>query len=238
MLLHIQALGRAYRKAQEKKLPPLEPEAALPKIDAAERQLNRLTQLIEALLDVSRIASRRLKLDLQKVELGRVATDAAARLAEAAAREGTPLDVRVEARAVGHWDPARVEQILTNLIGNALKYGPGKPVSVVVQKSGPWAEVSVRDRGIGIAPENLERIFDRFERAVPSVSYGGLGLGLYITRQLVAAHGGTISAKSEPGKGTEIVVRLPLAKEVDASGAELLDDRDELADLDGFAQNA
>lgn len=235
MMLHIQALGRGFRRKGPQ---GVSPETAITKIEAAERQLNRLAQLIEALLDVSRIASRRLKLDRQKVELGRVARDVAARFAEAAARDGGAIDVEVESPAVGLWDPARVEQILTNLVANAVKYGPGKPVTILVRRSGSSAELVVRDQGIGIAPESLERIFDRFERAVPAVSYGGLGLGLYITRQLVAAHGGTISVKSELGKGTELVVRLPIPEEISGSGAELLDDAEELADLDGFAQHA
>ena len=235
MMLHIQALVRGFRKKGPQALAP---EAAMHKIEAAERQLGRLAQLIEALLDVSRIASRRLKLDLQRVELSQVARDVAGRFAEAAAREGGTIDVIVESPAVGLWDPLRIEQILTNLVANAVKYGPGKPVEIVVRKSGSMAELVVRDQGIGIAPEKLERVFERFERAVPAVSYGGLGLGLYITRQLVEAHGGTISVKSEPGEGTELVVRLPIAKEASRSGAELLDDAEELPDLDGLAQHA
>lgn len=234
MMLHIQALGRGFRRKAPQSVAP---ETALAKIESAERQLNRLSQLIEALLDVSRIASHRLKLERERVDLSRAARDVAARFAEAAAREGGAIEVHAEAPAVGLWDPARVDQILTNLVANAVKYGPGKPVSITVQRSGGFAELIVRDQGIGIAPESLERIFDRFERAVSAVSYGGLGLGLYITKQLVALHGGAISARSEVGKGTEIVVRLPVLKEAHGSGAELLDDAEELADLDGFAQH-
>jgi signal transduction histidine kinase len=234
MMLQIQALTRAYRKKGPNAVAP---ETAMLKIETAERQLGRLSELIEALLDVSRIASRRLKLELSRVDLARVAQDVSARFVESAAREGGKIDVRIEAPAAGLWDRVRVEQILTNLLANAVKYGLGKPITILVRRSGAMAELAVRDQGIGIPPESLGRIFDRFERAAPAISYGGLGLGLYITHQLVAAHGGTIAVTSEVGKGTEIVVRLPIGKEPPSSGAKLLDDAEQLSDLDGFSQN-
>ncbi|MEZ4306932.1 MAG: GAF domain-containing sensor histidine kinase [Polyangiaceae bacterium] len=233
MMLHIQALARSLRRRGPQ---GISAEAATAKIEAAERQLTRLTLLIEALLDVSRIASRRLTLDLQKTDLSAVVREVASRFADSAARDGASIEMVSEGAAVGLWDRSRIEQVVTNLVANAVKYGPGRPIVLTVRRRGATAELTVKDHGIGIAPENLERIFDRFERAVPAVSYGGLGLGLYITRQLVAAHGGTISATSELGKGTEIAVHLPLAHE--SSRAELLDDAEELADLDGFSQDA
>lgn len=233
MMLHIQALGRGFKRGAPHAVTK---ETALSKIEAAERQLQRLAQLVDALLDVSRIASHRLKLERERVDLSRAALEAAARFAEAAARDGGRIDVQVEA-AVGLWDRARVEQIMASLLANAVKYGAGKPIFVRVRRHGAWAELTVRDEGIGIAAENLERVFDRFERAVPPASYGGLGLGLYISKQLVEAHGGTITVRSVPGAGTELVVRLPALKETRSSGAVLFDDAEELADLDGFAQD-
>jgi signal transduction histidine kinase len=109
----------------------------------------------------------------------------------------------------GRWDPVRVDQILTNLLTNALKYGRGKPVEVTLECDPHTAKLIVRDHGIGIAAPDLERIFEPFERAVPTRSYGGLGLGLYISRQLVEAHGGRVDVKSVPGEGTTFTVELP-----------------------------
>jgi signal transduction histidine kinase len=90
-----------------------------------------------------------------------------------------------------------------------MKYGAGKPIEVTVAGAGDAATIAVQDHGIGISKVDLDRIFGRFERAVPARNYGGLGLGLYITRQLVEAHGGTIGVTSEPGAGTLFTVELP-----------------------------
>src|SRR5207253_29730 len=101
---------------------------------------------------------------------------------------------------LGSWDRVRIEQIVTNLLSNATKFGAGKPIEVTVERIGDSAFLRVRDQGIGIRPEDTERIFDRFERAVSTRHYGGLGLGLYITRRVAEAHGGSISVVSELGK--------------------------------------
>jgi signal transduction histidine kinase len=111
---------------------------------------------------------------------------------------------------VGHWDRERVEQMIGSLLSNALKYGAGKPIGVQLRSAGGWAEITVRDRGMGIAPGDLERIFGRFERAVSVRNYGGLGLGLYLTREIVQSHGGSIHATSTPGEGAAFTIRLPL----------------------------
>jgi signal transduction histidine kinase len=103
----------------------------------------------------------------------------------------------------------RLEQVLANLVSNALKYGAGKPVEVGVETSDDRARLSVRDYGIGISRTDTDRIFGRFERAAPVRHYGGLGLGLYITQRIVAEHGGTIHVTSEPGAGSLFVVELP-----------------------------
>jgi signal transduction histidine kinase len=103
-----------------------------------------------------------------------------------------------------------LEQITSNLLSNAIKYGPGKPVDVNVHAVEGTARLTVRDYGIGIAHEAVARIFDRFERAVSPRHYGGLGLGLYIARQIVEAHRGSILVRSEPGAGSTFTVVLPL----------------------------
>jgi signal transduction histidine kinase len=112
---------------------------------------------------------------------------------------------------VGRWDRLRLEQVVTNLVSNALKYGERKPVDIVVSSNGFSATLAVRDQGIGIPPEHLERIFGRFERAVSSRHYGGLGLGLYIAHHVVEAMDGSIRVSSRPGHGSTFEVTLPLA---------------------------
>jgi signal transduction histidine kinase len=111
---------------------------------------------------------------------------------------------------VGDWDRARLEQVVTNLLSNAIKYAAGAPVDVRVWKEGDGARLSVRDRGIGIAPSETSRIFEPFERAVSSRHYGGLGLGLYIVRRIVESHSGRVVVDSRPGEGATFTVELPL----------------------------
>jgi signal transduction histidine kinase len=117
----------------------------------------------------------------------------------------------------GMWDRVRVEQVITNLVANALKYGKGKAVEVELRKDGPFAVMRVIDHGIGIAAEDQKRIFERFERARGTREYGGFGLGLWISKSIVEAIGGYISVKSSPGEGSTFTVKLPFqAKEADA----------------------
>ena len=179
------------------------------KIDKAVKATGRLTTLVDSLLDVSRIASGRLQLYPEECDLVDVARDVVEREADTARRAGCELRLHIEAPIQGVWDRIRVEQILANLLSNAMKYGPGKPVEVTVATAGDTATIAVQDHGIGISQVDIERIFGRFERAVSVRHYGGLGLGLYITRQLVEAHAGTIRVTSEPGAGALFVVELP-----------------------------
>jgi signal transduction histidine kinase len=117
----------------------------------------------------------------------------------------------------GRWDRLRIEQVASNLLGNAIKYGKGRPIDVFVSSSEIGARLVVRDHGGGIAAEDQARIFNRFERVRSTKSSGGLGLGLYIARQIVDAHGGTIQVKSEPGEGATFTVDLPLEPSLGAS---------------------
>ncbi|HEX2688882.1 MAG TPA: PAS domain-containing sensor histidine kinase [Kofleriaceae bacterium] len=179
------------------------------KVDKAVKATGRLITLVDSLLDVSRIASGRLQLQPEECDLADVVRDMAEREVDTARRAGCELRYHVEAPLRGVWDRVRVEQILANLLSNAMKYGPGKPIEVTVATAGDAVSIAVQDHGIGISQADIERIFGRFERAVSVRHYGGLGLGLYITRQLVEAHGGTIWATSEPGAGALFVVELP-----------------------------
>jgi len=175
----------------------------------AERQVRRLDQLVNTLLDVSQIASGRFALQRDDVDFAAVVQEVTARFEEQARRAGCVLEVRADGPVQGSWDRLRLEQVVTNLLTNALKYGAGKPIEVRVDSDDTTVRLAVRDHGIGIAAEDLERIFGQFERAVPAKHYAGLGMGLFITRQIVEAHGGTVRASSEPGKGSTFTAELP-----------------------------
>ncbi|WP_164019896.1 CHASE domain-containing protein [Pyxidicoccus trucidator] len=178
-------------------------------VASCERQTTRLSQLVDSLLDVSRLMHGRLELRLEALELGEVVHELVRRFETDAQAAGVLLTVDAPRPVPGRWDRLRLEQVLTNLVSNALKYGHGAPVQVHVRGEGAHVYLEVKDQGIGIAPEDARRIFGRFERAVSSRNYGGLGLGLFITRQLVEALGGTISVESLPGQGSTFTVRLP-----------------------------
>jgi signal transduction histidine kinase len=173
-------------------------------------QVRRLSALIDDLLDVSRINAGRLTLELEPLELGGLVRDAVERVSEAVPGSAQLIRVLAQEGVEGRWDGGRIEQVVVNLVVNALKYGPGKPVELTVTATAERARLTVRDYGIGIAPEAQARIFDRFERAVSSRHYGGLGLGLWISRQLVQAHRGGIRVESVPGEGATFIVELPL----------------------------
>ncbi|MCY1075507.1 ATP-binding protein [Archangium lansingense] len=214
--LHLQTIRRALAPSHEGDSSTL----LLPKVDKALGQVKRLSQLVNDLLDVSRLSAGRLHLQLEEVDLEALTRELAERFSEQATAAGCPLLVTSEGPTVGHWDRTRLEQILTNLITNALKYGVGKPVEFHVASSEGRARWSIRDHGIGIAAKDLERIFGRFERAVSTRQYGGLGLGLYISRAIVRALGGDIHVESQPGTGALFTVELPLEPAWDAQGPE------------------
>jgi signal transduction histidine kinase/PAS domain-containing protein len=185
------------------------------------RQVKKLTELVSDLLDVARIAGGRLRLELDEVELGALVREVVTRYEPEAARAGSRLTLEEPPEAVtGHWDRLRLEQVITNLVDNAIKYGSGNPIHVSLDSDASWARLRVKDEGIGIAPEHLSRIFQRFERAVSERHYGGLGLGLYITRTIVEALGGSIQVESSPGLGTTFTVVLPRTQAAHGSSVE------------------
>jgi PAS domain S-box-containing protein len=215
----------------------LPPEQVKAKLEMASKQVDRLSRLISELMDVSRITSGRLKLEAEALDLAALVQELTSRLAEDAARARSPLQVHAGDPVVGRWDRSRLEQIVTNLVSNALKFGAGKPIEITVERAGQGARLAVSDQGIGIAPKDAERIFQRYEQAISPRAYGGLGLGLYIVRQLVEAHGGSIRVESQPGAGSSFIVELPLEPPAseEARPAATTDERGEARAQDGEA---
>jgi PAS domain S-box-containing protein len=180
------------------------------KVERALRITSRLAQLIETLLDVSRFVTGKLKLNLEAFDMVEAIGDVVERFRESAAGAGCALAVQARGPVEGRWDRLRVEQVFTNLIANAIKYASGKPIAISAERRGDEAILEVRDHGPGIADVDLPRIFERFERAAPMRHYSGLGLGLYVARQIAEAHAGSIAARNPPDGGASFTVRLPV----------------------------
>ncbi|HVZ87541.1 MAG TPA: ATP-binding protein [Polyangia bacterium] len=184
------------------------PPGVVTRVQRIDAQAARLNHLIDELLDVSRIAAGRLELEIEEVDLAKVVDEVRTRLCDEADRRGCAVEVRA-CPAVGWWDHSRLDQVVTNLLSNAIKYGAGKPIEVTVTVSDDRAVLAVHDHGLGISPEDQDRIFRRFERAASSRNYAGIGLGLWIVKQIVEALGGVVRVESRPDAGSTFVVELP-----------------------------
>lgn len=203
--LHIQGLQAQLRNPER-----VSPEKLTSKLESANLQTQRLGRLVSDLLDISRIAQGQLHIKLEEVDLTQVVRGTLERSREALARAECPVELRApDEPLVGEWDAMRLEQVVSNLVTNAMKYGAGKPIEVTLAGDDKRATLRVRDHGIGIAPEDRDRIFERFERAVSVRHYGGFGIGLWIVREIVQALGGTIQVDSTPGEGSTFTVTLP-----------------------------
>ena len=207
--LQLEGLERLLIREREKEAEENGGDRALGKARSAIKQTDRLGLLVEGLLNVSRIVSGQFELQLEEVDLMDVVRETLERIGDLAHRAGCEVRLTAGGPARGRWDRSRLEQVVTNLLTNAIKYGAGSPIDVGVEPGETEMVLSIRDRGIGIPASDHQRIFERFERAVPSSHYGGLGLGLYISREIARAHGGTIEVQSEPGQGATFRLRLP-----------------------------
>jgi signal transduction histidine kinase len=190
------------------------PESLPNMLAIVEREDRRLSQFVDELLDLGRIREGRLQLQYEAVSLGEVVRDVARRLDLELIRSRSSLSVLAEENIVGQWDKFRVDQVVNNLLSNAIKFGLGKPIEIVTRTRSLRALLIVKDRGIGIEPEVLPRLFKPFERGVSERHYGGLGLGLHIVKTIVEAMRGTVKVESAPGTGTVFTVELPLGADV------------------------
>ncbi|HET8734504.1 MAG TPA: PAS domain-containing sensor histidine kinase [Anaeromyxobacteraceae bacterium] len=186
------------------------PAAVRERVGSLDRQVRRIAGLVEALLDLSRIRLGRMELRREAVDLAALTREVAAPYqADLDLARGSSVRVLAPAPVPASIDRVRIEQVLGNLLGNAVKFGEGKPIEIRIAGGGGTARVEVADSGVGIDAAETERIFGRFERAAPAQHYPGLGLGLYVAREIVEAHGGRIHARGEPGKGAVFTVELP-----------------------------
>ncbi|MBL8954504.1 MAG: HAMP domain-containing histidine kinase, partial [Myxococcaceae bacterium] len=213
MGLQVHTLKRWLTKATG----PLQAPDVLAKLSDVEGGMARLNRLSDYLLDIARMREGRIVLDKQRVDLGEVAKAVTERIADERRELGIELTYSGEQAAPGLWDRARLEQIISNLVVNAVKYGSGKPVAVSVTATDGQATLTVKDQGLGIAPEDQELLFHRFFRGKRSDA-DGFGLGLWIVQQLVSLHDGQVSVRSELGKGSTFTVVLPTRLEA-AGGA-------------------
>lgn len=179
-------------------------------VDRDERQIKSLIRLIEDMLDVSRIRTGKLSIRPSQVDLSALVRGVLLNFAPQIDAAESSVTLEAEHPVEGRWDEFRIEQVISNLLTNALRYGAKSPISVKVYSEQGQACVEVRDQGIGIGEENQKRIFQQFERVTAKHAVAGLGLGLFISEQIVTAHGGSITVESRIGEGALFRVCLPL----------------------------
>lgn len=184
------------------------------RVESIHRQTARLARLIQGLLDLTSMTAGRLVLRTERLDLAAIVRDAAERWRDTLANARCDFRTRVAGSIPGHWDRVRLEQVVDNLVANAMKFGAGGQVELAAEADETTARILVRDEGIGIESEHQRRIFERFERATPANYYGGFGLGLWIVRQIVLAHGGEVRVSSAPGRGSTFEVTLPRETDV------------------------
>lgn len=179
----------------------------------AQDQIRWLTAMINDLLNVSLMTTGRMSLQKQRVDLVTVARTVKENFSEHLRKEGYKVDIEAPAEVIGNWDKTRIEQAVTNLFSNALKYGKNRPIQITISNSGNTAKFVIKDNGIGIAREDQKILFKPFERPKAVEGYKkGLGVGLYLTRMIASSHGGDVKVKSKLNSGTTFIMELPLNK--------------------------
>lgn len=172
--------------------------------------LDRYVKRASLLLDVSRINAGSMDLRFQVVDIADVLRDIVDVYAIEAAFNLVDLRLTAPDTLVGRWDRPAIEQVIGNLVSNAIKYGDGRPVDITLAREGDRVRLEVRDRGIGISADDQARVFGRFEQVMTGQPRTGFGVGLWLARMLIEAHRGSISVDSKPGHGARFTVSLPL----------------------------
>jgi signal transduction histidine kinase len=200
------------RTTQRLRRGPLDADEMLKMATLSERQGRQVANVVGDLIEFTQLEHNSLRLQARPVELVGLIRNVVKRMKPILDRASCRLFLDLEPTTMeGSWDPLRIEQVMEKLLANAAKFGAGQPIEVKLEQIGNMARISITDCGIGIAPSDQERIFARFERGVSPDQYGGLGLGLYVCRRIVEAHGGSIHAESQPDSGARLIVELPVA---------------------------
>lgn len=200
----------AKRKASHKDSEEqLSPDKMLKIITQSEKQVERLTYLIDDMLDISRISTGKLTFRLEQFDMESVIHDVVERLGPIVEEASCEIQLQLKGPMIGIWDRDRIEQVFINLLSNAVRYGAGKPIKIIAEMVNNEVVVKVVDHGIGIAKSDLKRIFKLYERAISSNEVSGLGLGLFIVKEMVIRHSGSIDVESVEGLGSTFIVRLP-----------------------------
>ncbi len=207
MLLQVQM---AIHNIRNVSLAQFSVEKLMKMLQSTEQQTHRLSKMINDLLNVSLITTGRLELEKERCDLKLLVKGVIERFHERIKKEKYHVKFESKSKIIGNWDKLRIEQVVGNLISNAIKYGDGKPIEIKVVKSGSNAKITVVDQGIGVPQDIQKKIFERFQRGVSNQDYRGLGVGLYIATQIVKAHSGKIYLSSKLGKGSTFTVELPL----------------------------
>lgn len=182
-------------------------------LESAEQQAQSLGKMINDLLSLSLIKSGRMQLDFEEADLGQITENVINRFKEKAKKEQIKIEYLASAqKLITLLDRVKIEQAITNLLSNAIKYGQKKPVYVALHKSGTNARISVRDEGIGITRDVQEKIFNLYERGTNYSTQSGLGIGLFVTNQIILAHRGKLLLKSKENKGSVFTIEIPLRK--------------------------
>jgi signal transduction histidine kinase len=204
--LQLRAVRKHMQPASDE---PRSTEKLISRLESMERQTDRMLHMMDALLDITQMTAGRLELRRQKLDLVELVRGAVSTLEEELSQSGVQVRVHAEGPVQGSWDLLRLEQVVDNLLSNAVKYGKGQPVDLTVSTDGTTAKLVVRDQGVGVAPEDQERLFERFERVKLDRGATGYGVGLWIVRRVVEAHGGSISVESRLDEGSSFIVQLP-----------------------------
>jgi signal transduction histidine kinase len=212
IFMQAQYLLAAVRKGEPKALTS---EWLGPQLEGFCRRLQRFLEMLNRIMDVSRMSAGQLNLELEEVDLVEVVREVSSNYERELVAAHSELRLDLPPHLVGFWDRMRVEQIFTNLLSNAIRYGASKPIEVTLGGDAEQVELSVKDYGIGIAEGHQSRIFERFERAGKTRSSGGFGIGLWTVRQSCLAMGGHVSVKSQAGQGSEFIAALPRVTEKD-----------------------
>jgi signal transduction histidine kinase len=206
VLLEVHRLIGMARNASDGVVPAAQ---LLPRLEAFDRRLASFVSTLNRILDVSRISAGRIDLTLETVDFAELVRDVAAGFGRELAAARSELRLTADDPVIGQWDRLRLEQICSNLVSNAIRYGAGQPIELSVRAEGDSAVLRVSDRGVGISESDQLKIFERFDRGTQPSKVGGFGVGLWIVSKLCSALGGSVTVNSRTGQGATFTVTLP-----------------------------